>query len=209
MDPSASYLTLNIPMDAPPSTSWEPNPSWPPTPSRARRLLEVILSKAEVVLLILAVLVLLVLGGVYLWAPETDSTVDVQPVSSESVPGPAGLEPGTSSLAIYSFPDGATVILNDEEAGTTPLVLNNIADRTYRLTLRTEQYPAKDTLVTLTPETMTSLVLLLDEESEPMYAEPQASALPLDPPSLNPRRGLAADADARPVRASAGLAARQ
>jgi serine/threonine-protein kinase len=75
----------------------------------------------------LAVMTALGAGGYYAW-PRLKS------VLAASIP--TGQPKATAVLRIESVPDGATVKINGEELGTTPLMIENL-------------YPARDIEVTL------------------------------------------------------------
>ena len=67
----------------------------------------------------------------------------------------------TGSLEIKSEPDGATVVINGQEKGTTPLTLKDINTGTYRITLKKDGYKEnkKDTEVKFNKTTTENITL--------------------------------------------------
>lgn len=60
------------------------------------------------------------------------------------------LEPLPGALAVSSHPEGATVLLNGEEQGTTPLLIDDLPGDNYLLELRAPRYLPRQETVTIT-----------------------------------------------------------
>ena len=94
---------------------------------------------------------------------------------------------GAGALAVYSFPNGATVYLDANAVGTTPLELDAIAAGTYTLTLQADGYNPIDTVASVTPGERTSLVVFHEFAAETATLEPAELLDPMQEPPPIPR----------------------
>jgi hypothetical protein len=62
------------------------------------------------------------------------------PVREESIPSDSAAQPFIGSLAVDSEPDGATVFLNQQSVGQTPLLLTDLKAGSYVLRLERSGY---------------------------------------------------------------------
>jgi hypothetical protein len=82
-----------------------------------------------------------------------------------SGPGHAGRLPDNGSLAILSFPSGATVFLDGEQKGETQLTVSDLDPGTYTLVLQKEGYSPWEKSVTIFNERRMMVTATL----EPLY----------------------------------------
>jgi 5-hydroxyisourate hydrolase-like protein (transthyretin family) len=162
-------------------------PYTPPTPDgwdRVRLLMRR-LSFPLLALLFLAGLA----GGLY-WslqrAPaDPEAALEAPPVVSE--PAPRSVE-GQARLTVRSTPPAATVRMNGDSVGTTPLAGRSVASGVYMLSVQAQGYFRADTVVVLEPGTAPSVRLALrprpgTEPASEARAEVERRA---SPPSARP-----------------------
>ncbi len=150
-------------------TAADPWP-WPPPPPPSRGVGPFFQRHRGAVLLLVALggLVLSVLAVLALAGDAREPASDlVLPTGAPSQTG--SIASGADSvprgdggtLAVTSFPSGAMVLLDSKLVGTTPVSLDDVASGTYTVTVVERGYAVLDTVVTVVPEQLVSLLLTL------------------------------------------------
>lgn len=104
---------------------------------------------------------------------------------TKPVDTPTKPKPTTGTLKITSTPSDASIKLDGEYLGTTPLTLKNRKAGTYRVTFSAEGYETQTQSVTVTAgKTATcSATLKKKQVSQPVVQQPTTSTVPTTPPS--------------------------
>jgi hypothetical protein len=155
----------------------------------------------ETVAVAAAAAVLLAVGLAALWwlnrgdpyavtfGPETAPP----PSETERATPPEEEAGGPGTLLVTSVPSGATVFLDGEEAGATPLWLPDVESGARSVTLRLAGFAPVDTALALRPDRLQTFAFTLQQAGgdvpEPVaYAPPPAQARPAAPaPVPGPR----------------------
>jgi hypothetical protein len=136
--------------------------------------------------------VLSLTGGAREHASDLTLPPSAQPLTGAAASPASTLSRGDgATLAISSFPSGAMVLLDSKLVGTTPLSLDDLASGTYTVTVAERGYAVLDTVVTVAPAQLVSLLLPLRSRSSLVApwgetpAVPDSGALALAP-ALDP-----------------------
>jgi len=74
------------------------------------------------------------------WTKEISETDEINSITGNTVVLDASLVPSTASITINSIPDKAKVIINGEEKGTTPFVIDNVEPGDYQIEVIKDGY---------------------------------------------------------------------
>ena len=167
-DPRPGLPYRSVPQGAP--RPFAPPPAemdLPPLPPRPRGVAAFLQEHRETVAVAAAAAVLLAVGLAALWwlnrgdpyavtfGPETASPL------SESEAPPAAEPGGPGTLLVTSIPSGATVLLDGEATGTTPLWLPDVESGARSVTLSLPGFAPVDTALTLVPHRLQTFAFTL------------------------------------------------
>ena len=74
------------------------------------------------------------------WTKEISETDEINSITGNTVVLDASLVPSTASITINSIPDKARVIINGEEKGTTPFIIDNVEPGDYQIEVIKDGY---------------------------------------------------------------------
>ncbi|MDX1532223.1 MAG: PEGA domain-containing protein, partial [Rhodothermales bacterium] len=151
-----------------------------------------------------AAVLLLVLGGPptddQSLRPEEIAALQEMAVAPRAAPAPAAPpRPTATTLHLLTVPSGASVLLDGEPVGTTPLRLADLAHGPYDVRISHDSHAPVDTVVYVEKGAVTLVTLSLDSAGDPEgpTTEPPERAVPL-PPAREPERPAPRAAAAAP-----------
>ena len=134
--------------------------------------------------LVLVVGVPVAVGGAFLYRSYTDAGPVSRPVTTASAwGGGAADRPATASILVASEPSGATVYVDGDSVGTTPLNVGGLPAGDHRVAVVTAGFAGSDTLVTLVRGSDAVVQVRLAPAGQELPPEAEVVQIEPSPPS--------------------------